>query len=443
MSERPSESGSASSSRGGYSRSAKRQAQHETAHSADDDVSEAAGALSVDGVLVFRGPPELVQTQDALEALLGRLRAAGSFAYDSEFIGEASYTPKLCLVQIATTTEVALVDPLARVDLTPFWKLLCEPGVEKIVHAGQQDVEPVVRLTGGGPGNVFDTQIAAGFCGLTYPVALAKLVGELIGAKLGKSMTFTQWDARPLSQTQLRYAADDVRYLPALRTELVRRMKLRGHFERAKVEFEALCEPTQYQFDPNRYIHRVRGSSSLTQNQMRVLRELVVWRDGAARRADLPARAFLKDEVLVDLSRSPVKSVDRLENVRGLPRPVEMQEGDAIVAATERGLVAPPVPGLVEERNDEPTPSQKFQADALWSACQALCHSEGIDPQLVTSRQELGKLAYAAASGRAVPADVSLMTGWRREVVGDRLVEMLGAGGEVRMCWSGGVPRGG
>lgn len=440
MAEQESDSSSNSLFRGGYSRSARRQAQHDTAHSEGDSSQDVTARLAVDESLVFRGPPSVVTTQAALESLLGRLVAAGSFSYDSEFIGESSYTPKLCLVQIATVTEVALVDPLARIDLTPFWRLLCDPKVEKIVHAGQQDVEPVVRLTGGTPANIFDTQIAAGFCGLTYPVALAKLVAELVGAKLGKSMTFTQWDARPLSQTQLRYAADDVRYLPALRAELVRRMKLRGHVERSRTECDALCEPTQYQFDPNRYIHRVRGSGSLSPSQMRVLRELVIWRDSAARKADLPARAYLKDDVLIDLTRSPIKSLDKLERVRGLPRPVEMEHGKAILEATARGQSAPPVPGLVEVQNDEPTPSQKFQADALWSACQAICHAEGIDPQLVTSRQELGRLATALFMKRAIPADVSLMIGWRKDLIGDRLVELLQKGGDVPLCWKNGVP---
>jgi ribonuclease D len=389
---------------------------------------------------VFRGGPVLIESQPALDALLGRLRSAGSFAYDSEFIGEASYTPKLCLVQIATTTEIALVDPLARLDLTGFWKLLCDPAVEKVVHAGQQDVEPVVRLIGGTPANVFDTQIAAGFCGLTYPVALAKLVGELIGAKLGKSMTFTQWDARPLSQTQLRYAADDVRYLPALRARLVERMTALGHVERARAEFEALCEPNQYRFDPDRYIHRVRGSGSLSANQLKILRELVVWRDQAARRADVPARAYLKDEVLIDLCRSPVKSMEKLSKVRGLPRPVETSEGANILAAIARGPLAGPIVGLVDNKGDEITPSQKFQADALWSACQAICHGAGVDPQIVTSRAELGRLVHAVTNNRPVPEDVSLVTGWRREFVGDRLVAMLTGGGEVRMRWADGTP---
>lgn len=426
--------------RGAAYRSNRRRDHHDDAHSTEPD---SAGADSPSGQagglpdhlrsLITRGGPLLIERQADLLALLDRLRAAGSFAYDSEFIGESTYTPKLCLVQIATTTEVALVDPLSPdIDLTPFWALLCDESVEKIVHAGQQDVEPVVRLTGDRPRGIFDTQIAAGFVSLTYPVALSKLCLELLGARLAKSMTFTQWDARPLSATQLKYAADDVRYLPALRAALGERLEAAGHTAKATEEFDALCEPTQYRFDPNTYIFRVRGSGSLTPGQMRVLRELVIWRDGAAREADVPMRSYLKDEILVDLCRSPAKTADKLGKVRGLPRPVEIEHGQAIVAATLRGLSAPPVPGVEQEKADEPAPSLKFRADALWTAAQAICHAVGIDPMMGTSRQEIGRLTYAMAAGKPTPDDLRLLAGWRKTLLGDRLTKVLAEGGDAR-----------
>src|SRR6185295_14475604 len=163
-----------------------------------------------------------------------------------------------------------------------FWELLCEPGVEKIVHAGEQDIEPVVRHLNRAPADFFDTQICAGFCALPYPVSLSKLVGELIGAKLGKGLTFTHWDQRPLSAMQLRYAADDVRYLPALRAEMGKRLAATGHEAWAREEFESLCEPTQYQFDPQTSYMKVRNSTSLTPQGLAILRELTIWRDSLA-----------------------------------------------------------------------------------------------------------------------------------------------------------------
>src|SRR5262249_31742199 len=157
------------------------------------------------------------------------------------------------------------------------------------------DVEPVHRLINRRAANIFDTQIAAGFVGLAYPVGLSKLVGELIGARLGKGLTFTHWDQRPLSPAQLRYAADDVRYLPALHVEIKRRLSSLGHESWAREECDSLCEPSRYGFDPVTTWSRIRGSGSLSPAQLAVLRELTIWRDAGARAHDVPARSFLKD----------------------------------------------------------------------------------------------------------------------------------------------------
>ena len=243
----------------------------------------------------------LIADETALGGLIEHLRASGSFAYDSEFIGELTYFPKLCLIQVASAQHVALIDPLGRMDLKPFWELVADPSVEKIVHAGQQDIEPVIRLLGLPPANIFDTQIAGGFAGLPYPVSLSKLVFALSGAKLGKGLTFSHWDQRPLSPIQLRYAADDVRYLPLGASKLRERLAELGHAGWVHEECQSMCDTSLYRFDPQQQYQRVRGASSLMPRNLAVLRELTAWRDAAARAHDVPPRTFLKDEVLLDL----------------------------------------------------------------------------------------------------------------------------------------------
>ena len=156
--------------------------------------------------------PAMVATDAGLAEAIAHLRAEGSFAFDSEFIGERSYTPHLCLVQLATTRRVFIVDPLARLDLGPLWEvLLCSQEIEKIVLAGQQDFLPAVAHCGRPPAGVIDAQVAAGLVHCDYPLSLWRLVKEFVGVELGKGLTFTHWDNRPLSAVQLRYAADDVR----------------------------------------------------------------------------------------------------------------------------------------------------------------------------------------------------------------------------------------
>jgi ribonuclease D len=394
---------------------------HESAH---------AGAMPIDGQshpldhpLVPPGDAELVRTAQQLGELVAGLRAAGSFAYDSEFIGEQSYIPKLCLIQVAMPRRVALIDPLEGLDLTPFWEVVCDAKIEKVVHAGQQDVEPVFRLVGRPPANLFDTQIAAGMVSLPYPLSLSKLVYELVGAKLGKGLTFTSWDQRPLSGQQLRYAADDVRYLPAARQELRRRLEAAGTAHWASQESNELCHPGVYRFNPDESYLKIRGANGLEPRNLAVLRQLAIWRDNAAREADVPPRTFLRDEIMLNLARSPVKTADKLNRVRGLPKQVEVEHGSGIIAATQAALNLP-ASQWPQHQHAEPLPREKFQCDAIWAAGQSECFSRGVDPSLVGSRQELGDLWRDIAAGGSGDG-LRIMHGWRHELLGEKLLKMI------------------
>src|SRR5215218_2857837 len=180
---------SSNARRARYSRSQYRAQSHDAGHATEEDAPDESGR--VHHALTPSGPASVVTTQEGLTELVADLRASGSFGYDSEFIGELTYIPKLCVVQVASASRVALIDPLANIDFREFWELIADPAVEKIVHAGQQDIEPVFRNIGKAAANIFDTQLAAGFIGLAYPVALGKLVQELAGVRLGKALTFS------------------------------------------------------------------------------------------------------------------------------------------------------------------------------------------------------------------------------------------------------------
>ncbi|HEV2296218.1 MAG TPA: ribonuclease D [Tepidisphaeraceae bacterium] len=427
---------SSNARRARYARSQYRAQSHDAGHATEGDhPDDESGRAHHD--LAPRGPASLVNTQEGLSELVSHLRQAGRFGYDSEFIGELTYTPKLCVIQVASAARVALIDPLVPgLELREFWELVADTAVEKIVHAGQQDIEPVFRNIGKPAANIFDTQIATGFIGMAYPVALGKLVQELVGVRLGKALTFSHWDQRPLSPMQLRYAADDVRYLPALRQEIGKRLEQTGHAAWAKAESEALCEPSQYLFNPKTYYQRVRGATSLPPQGLAVLRELTIWRDQIARKHDVPPRAYLKDEILLDLSRTPIKSVDRLGKVRGLPRPVEHESGADLVAATLRGL-ATPTKDLPASRTFEPSPVERFRVDALWAAAQVLCSGRSIDAALVTSRNEIGEFYRAVTSGEDLKS-LNLSQGWRREALGEPLAKLMCGETRLGMRWADG-----
>lgn len=371
--------------------------------------------------LVHRGGPAVVDTAGQFAALIETLRADGILAYDSEFITERSYHPRLCLVQVASPSMLALIDPLAGFDITPFWELLADAGVTKVVHAGESDIEPVVRHLRRPAANVFDTQIGAGLVGLPYPMSLKNLVLELTGVNLGRDLGFSDWAQRPLSPIQIRYAADDVRYLLAAHRKLCAELESHGRTDAAEEECSAACAPARFGFKPDTHYLRVRGGQLLPPLGKAVLRELTIWRDAAARLHDKPPRSLLKDEVMVDLARARPGSIAELARVRGLPRGVADAFSAEIVVACARASALPKAEWPTAE--SELGPADKLRSDTLFEVLQRLCAESKLDPGLVASRKELTKFYRHVALG--VGESPALLQGWRKQAAGESLRTFL------------------
>jgi len=384
-----------------------RQASHDQAH-ADSEIDDAPAGR--------HASVPLVETQAELDQLVTRLGSSKSFAYDTEFIGETSYRPQLCLIQVAVADSIWLIDPMADLELSLFWDLLCEPSIRKIAHAGEQDLEHVWRFAGKPPVNVVDTQVAAGMVGLTYPVSLAKLVQELLGVSLQKGFTFTDWSQRPLSSSQLKYGAEDVRYLCAVWNELELRLTQTRRLAWLEEECAWRCADSDPAFDLDRAMFRVRGSASLRGKQWNVLRALLVWREACAKEADMPSRSFLKDEVLVDLSRHPPKSTDKLGQIKHFPRPLAEQQGKKILLAIEQGQadLSPGVKAVIEP---ELGLSAKHRLEHKISQAQSICFEQGLDPALVMTKQDVADLFLENDSGKPL----RLLQGWRKLALGTQL----------------------
>ena len=409
-----------------------RRGRHEEAHEADPAEDQRRRGVRKQLFADDRVPSaraKLVDDADGLARLIKTLRlpegdVVPSFAYDTEFIGESSYHPKLCLLQVSNRSDIWLVDPLG-LDVTPLLELVADPLVETIVHAGEQDLEPVARIVGRAPQNVVDTQVAAGFCGLPYPASLSKLVeyvsadvlggdGSSNGLKLGKGYTFTQWDERPLSPKQLAYAADDVRYLPLI-LDWVRGC-LSDDDERlgwVMSECAARCEKAHRK--DGMVWERVKGYPGLDHRARPILRALATWRDGAAEQGDLPPRALVRDEVLVGMAKRPPREPGRLHEVRHLPKPVAEQFADEIMAAVEAGRAEPDEPQRIE--SFEPSLADKFAADSALARLHGMSYARRIDPNLVSNRRDVEALLRDRRLGRPT-GDHPLLSGWRGEAVG-------------------------
>jgi len=337
---------------------------------------------------------------------------------------------------------VGIVDPLANISeaaLREIWMVIADSSVRKVVHAGQQDLEPVVRHLGIGPRNVFDTQIAAGFVDRPYPLALRSLVEEFGGPRLGKALTFTRWDLRPLTDAHLWYAADDVRYLLLIEDHLRQELARRGRSAWVERECARLEEVDRYRFDAESRVARLAGGRSLSGRSLLVLRELVTLRDEAARTSNLPPRTCLKDEIVMRIARDLPRDVRVLASIRGFPRPFIDRYGPRIIEAVKRAQSAPP-DDLPRSVNVEESTEERVRLDGLWALVCARCHGLGIDPALVTSRRELALWYFERRRGRRVE-DLALMQDWRFQCVGEALEELLHGGRTWSFAFDGAYVR--
>ncbi len=374
----------------------------------------------IDHPLVCPDGPILIRNQKRLDALVEELRRARSFGFDTEFIGEGSYYTRTCLIQVATPTLVALIDPLCGLDLAGVWGLLVDPSVRTIVHAGTPDLELALRHTGTPARAVFDTQIASAFCGGAYPASLQSVVESFTDARLGPGLKFSQWDQRPLSALQLRYAGDDVRYLPLLYDELVRRLEDLGTLDWAVQESARLERPETYAPNPHARRLKAKGSGSLSHRQRFVLRRLIEWREEAARQRDVSPRTLLPDEGLLALASERPRTRSDLSRVSGVPRRVKSELGEQLVAHIEGASRAPIPPAgrrrILSER-------QKAQIERVCERVEKIARARSIAPGIVASKKELRQLAGSAILGEQTGPS-RLLTGWRRVLLAPVLADL-------------------
>ncbi|MCH2137867.1 MAG: HRDC domain-containing protein [Phycisphaerales bacterium] len=345
--------------------------------------------------------PEMIEACD-------RLRASGRIAYDTEFIGEETYWPQLCLIQLASTDEVVLIDPQAIEDMSPVWELLADDAVEVIVHAGKTDLDIATVASGTSPTCVRDTQVLAGFAGLPWPVGLNKCIGAVLGVKVPGGMTFTAWNRRPLSPQQCRYAADDVRYLLMLEARLQARIVENDLEPWALAAQAERCTGSTGQPDMHAQRRRIENGRSLRKGQRATLQALVEARDSIAQELDRPHRAVIPDQALLAAARQRPDSASALNALRGMPRPVVERFGKRLIGVIADSADAEPPAD--PPRPTEGCPYQRVAIDALWHRFAAICMDRGLAPELVATRTDLAR--WHLGGGGDWPVD-----GWREDAL--------------------------
>ena len=357
-------------------------------------------------------------------------RRTGRLGIDTEFMGEGRYRALLCLVQVSVDGEgewgdVTVLDPLSPepIETGPLAEVVADPDIELVMHAGRQDVALLRRWLEVPVTNVFDTQVAAGFAGFRAQLGYEALLGDLLGVRLRKSASFTKWDARPLSEEQLVYAREDVVHLLQAAGALQDRLADTGRLEWAREECRYLEDITDDR-DPDQLFERLPRISGLDPGVRAVARELVAWREGAAREADRPVSSVLQDAALVEIAKRRPRSLDRLAQIRGLHEGTLRRRGKQIIEAVERGRERPGIPSEGER------PPQLAPEDApLIALSEALVRTRAIEAglayELLAARADLQKVVLAASKGEDEAPEVRTLRGWRRELVGEELLALL------------------
>lgn len=368
-----------------------------------------------------------------LQALAEDARAAGRIALDTEFMGEGRYRTLLCLIQLAVplgegeSKRVEVLDPLAAdFDGAPLAALLADPSVQVVVHAGRQDIALARRVLATDVTNVFDTQVAAGFAGMSAQSSYESLLAEMLGLRVAKTASFTRWDTRPLSAEQLSYARDDVEHLLELAVELERRLRPLGRLDWAREECRPL-ERSSDERDPEAIFARLPRVRGLSASSRPVARELVRWREETAARQDRPVQSVLGDAALMELAKRKPSSRSELEQIRGAGGSNLRRRGEELLALVRRARELPLDPAPAETRPPPPRP-EDVPLIALGEALlRARAREAGLAYELLASRADLQAIVAAWRIGEA-EADVRTLHGWRRELAGEELLELLDGG---------------
>lgn len=350
---------------------------------------------------------------------MAKAKSSSTLALDTEFIREKTYFPNLCLLQAATDDEVFIIDPFAVEDLTPLSELLLNENIVKLFHAGTQDLEIIKREVGCLPTPIFDVQVAAALLGQSHQAGLASIVSAFLDINIKKSDSFTDWTQRPLKDSQINYAAEDVVYLAKLYDVMVEKLKRLGRLDWLNDDFAAMIDPEKYEVRPFERYKRLKRVNQLSRKQMAAAREVAAWREEEAVRRDVPRKWILSDEQIVEACRREAKSIDDLFMVRGIRESLSMKDARTVVSKIRDALASPESswPKLSTPSSSEPNVDSAV--DLMDALLRVRAKESGVAQQSLSSRSDLTLLAR----GHVDQAQVA--HGWRRKIAGNDLIDLL------------------
>lgn len=360
-----------------------------------------------------------ITTTAELSAFCDRIKGQPFIAVDTEFMRETTYWPKLCLIQAATPTDEAVIDPLAEdIDLEPFLQVLRDEKILKVFHAARQDVEIFNNLQAM-PRPLFDTQIAGMAAGFGEQIAYDALVRQMLKIELDKSSRFTDWARRPLTDNQLTYALADVTHLAALYPMLRERLEREGRLAWVTDEMADLTDAANYDVEPENAWKRLRPRRH-TAKYLAVYRAVAAWRERTAQLRDQPRGRILKDEAIDEIATQAPTDADGLDRLRSVPKGFSGSRfGPDLVAAIREALKDPEAYAPVIERTRQPaSPAAGAVVELLKVLLKARAEEAGVASKLIATVSDLEQIANDDE------ADVGALKGWRREAFGEDALKL-------------------
>jgi len=369
-----------------------------------------------------------ITSVDQLNDFCSRLHSSEVLAVDTEFVRERTYFHKVGLIQVAGKNECAAIDPILLDDLSPLLEILKDPNKTKVFHAARQDLEILVRLCGQVIPPVFDTQIAAALVGWGSQISFAKLIQKALGKRIHKTETYTDWCRRPLSQNQIQYAIDDVRYLMPAYESLLEKLKQLNRSNWMKGEVSNWEDSATFALpDPQTRYMKIKSLRSLKPRNMAVLRELAAWRERLAVTRDCLAKSIVRDETLLEIARKMPADIKDLSSIRGFYHKELGKSGKAIIESVKRGNKVPEdeLPTLPESDGYSTT---RGIEELLSAFVQIRSEELKIEPSVLADRKRIHSFATHFEQSMNMD-DHFLLQGWRKECIGKPMLSLLN--GEV------------
>ena len=356
---------------------------------------------------------DLITTTAELTAFCDRLAEHRVITVDTEFLRETTYYPLLCVVQMASHDEAAVIDALAEgIDLKSFFELMANEKVLKVFHAARQDIEIVWHRAGIVPHPIFDTQVAAMALGYGDSIAYDQLVERVTGHRPDKTHRFTDWSRRPLTEEQMHYALADVTHLRDVFAALDADLKKRGRSDWVSEEMEVLTSPRTYDFHPERAWERLK-TRVRKPRELAVLIEVAAWREQEAQSRDVPRGRILKDDVVGDIATHAPTSLEKLASLRSLPKGFDRSKwGADIIAAVQRGLARDQskLPKIEKPRGNS---NGAAIVELLKVLLRMTSERHAVASKVIATVDDLEQIAADDN------ADVGALHGWRRELFGE------------------------